>query len=172
MANALYRQLLGQADRLARFDPKRPNQGNLRRAVSTTYYALFHFLVDQATRSIIGSKDDRRAYRDVLARAFTHTNMLDACKKFSSGTLRPAITPAGFVIGRDLRSVARTFADALEQRQRADYDLRVSFRRVEVLSLIADVEEAIRVFRGMRGSIEARFFLSCLLAWGNLKGRA
>ena len=38
--------LLAQAYHLARLDPE--SQANLRRAVSTGYYALFHLLIDEA----------------------------------------------------------------------------------------------------------------------------
>lgn len=50
--------LLRQAERLAKLDPKRPRQANLRRAVSSAYYALFHFLVDQSCRAAIGTQHD------------------------------------------------------------------------------------------------------------------
>jgi hypothetical protein len=41
---SLHADLLEQAGNLARLDPTRPKQVNLRRAVSSAYYALFHLL--------------------------------------------------------------------------------------------------------------------------------
>ncbi|HQZ68834.1 MAG TPA: hypothetical protein PLY87_27290 [Planctomycetaceae bacterium] len=44
--------LLQQAESLARLDQRgAPRQANLRRAVSSTYYALFHFLVDESCKA-------------------------------------------------------------------------------------------------------------------------
>lgn len=61
MAEPLHGQLLSQARRLARLDPTRPRQGNVRRAVSTAYYGLFRFLIDGACRSIVGTAHDHLA---------------------------------------------------------------------------------------------------------------
>ena len=47
---SLHGDLLDQASRLAVQEPRRPRQASLRRAVSAAYYALFHLLVDAATR--------------------------------------------------------------------------------------------------------------------------
>ena len=47
---SLHDDLLGQARQLAAKEPKRPLQASLRRAVSASYYALFHLLVYHAAR--------------------------------------------------------------------------------------------------------------------------
>jgi uncharacterized protein (UPF0332 family) len=44
----VYEDLLKQAVRLATLDIKKPKQANLRRAISSAYYAVFHLLVDEA----------------------------------------------------------------------------------------------------------------------------
>jgi hypothetical protein len=44
----VHEDLLEQAVRLAMLDVRRPKQANLRRAVSSAYYAVFHLLVDEA----------------------------------------------------------------------------------------------------------------------------
>ena len=46
---ALASDLLEQAYHLACREPKRPRQASLRRAVSTSCYALFHLLISEAT---------------------------------------------------------------------------------------------------------------------------
>ena len=50
----MHDELLEQARRLALLDRRRPKQANLRRAVSAAYYSLFHFLVDESCRGILG----------------------------------------------------------------------------------------------------------------------
>ena len=42
---AFHQDLLKQAIQLARNESRKPKQASLRRAVSTAYYALFHFLI-------------------------------------------------------------------------------------------------------------------------------
>jgi len=51
----VHKDLLEQAVRLAKLDAKKPKQANLRRAISSAYYAVFHLLVDEACRVQIGA---------------------------------------------------------------------------------------------------------------------
>ncbi len=65
----LHAELLKQAHFLARKEPKKPTQASLRRSVSASYYALFHLLVDEATRLML-SGNVRGSLRDSLAHDF------------------------------------------------------------------------------------------------------
>ena len=56
----MYKDLLEQALRLAKLDAKKPKQANLRRAISSAYYALFHMLVNEACRVQVGRSTTRR----------------------------------------------------------------------------------------------------------------
>ncbi len=52
--------------------PGRPKQANLRRAVSTAYYALFHLLVHDATASLtLGGADVTKHRRSGSSSAIT-----------------------------------------------------------------------------------------------------
>jgi len=48
---AFAQDLLEQSSHLANREPRRPRQASLRRAVSTAYYALFHLLIQEATKT-------------------------------------------------------------------------------------------------------------------------
>jgi hypothetical protein len=114
----LHEQLLEQARHLATRDRRRPQQGNLRRALSTAYYALFQFLVDRASRFLVGSTGDSDLFRKVLSRAFIHSEMAAACKSFRGGTLPGAIAQrfGSLVVPKELRLLAATFCDAQQLR--------------------------------------------------------
>ncbi len=166
--------LLTQARRLARLDPTRPRQANLRRAVSAAYYAVFHFLVEQACRALMGSQADRGAFRHTLARAFTHANVRDACQSFAGGTLKAGAAkglPSSFTIATAVRRIARTACELQDYRHAADDDLTERFLRADVLSLIRQARTAIRLFRKLPMCAEKRFFLACLWVWKELAGR-
>lgn len=170
----MYRDLLHQAVRLATLDPTRPRQANLRRAVSSAYYALFHLLVDEATRVQIGAQHNQAAFRHVLGRAFAHGVMKEACKSFSGGTLKKGVAkglPAGFVVPIAIRDLATTFVNLQDRRHAADYDLTERFKRSDVLVLIGHVEGRIQAFNTLASSTEKRFFLACLWAWKDLANR-
>lgn len=173
MPQPLHRQLLTQARHLARRDARRPQQGNLRRAVSSSYYALFHFLIHHATRSVVGTAAERRDYRHALARAFDHGEMAAASKSFSGGTLPASVqqhigTPA---IPAELRSIATLFVEAQDLRHRADYNLSEAFFRKSTLALVDRVDDAMRDFDSVRSQPVVRFFLTSLLVWKRIAAR-
>ncbi len=170
----MHTDLLEQAVKLAKLDAKRPRQANLRRAVSSVYYAVFHLLVDEACRVQIGAQHGQAPFRQVLGRAFAHGVMKEACKSFGGGTLKKGVAkglPAGLAIPAEIRVLAETFVDLQERRHLADYDLTERFKRSDVLSLINQVEGRIQAFRNLASSNEKRFFLSCLWAWKELANR-
>jgi hypothetical protein len=170
----LYRDLFLQARDLATRDPGKPRQVNLRRAVSSAYYALFHALVDDACRLMLGGRHSEAPFRHVLGRALAHGTMKQACTAFAGGTLKAAVAkglPAGFSIAIEIRFLARVFTEIQEQRHLADYDRTERFRRSDVLALIDQAETALNTFLDLESSIEKKFFLACLLAWNTLAGR-
>jgi hypothetical protein len=122
---SIHEQLLDQARHLAKKEHKRPQQVSLRRAVSATYYSLFHFLIDEACRILLGTPWKDRALRAVLARAFDHGAMASASKSFQGGTLPDHLRPVlkGSPLPKDLIKVASAFVSLQEQRHWADYDL-------------------------------------------------
>jgi hypothetical protein len=75
--------LLEQSAHLANREPRRPRQASLRRAVSTAYYALFHLLIQEATRNW-----KRVQQRPLLAKAFEHGRMKGACDKNAPISIR------------------------------------------------------------------------------------
>jgi hypothetical protein len=166
--------LLEQAVNLATTDAMKPKQANLRRAISSTYYAVFHLLVDEACRIQFGTQHTEAPFRQVLGRAFVHGVMKDACKSFGGGTLKKGVTkglPTGFTVPNEIRGLADTFVDLQDNRHLADYDLTERFKRSDVLFLIAEVRKQIENFRNLPPSNEKRFFLACLWAWKELEKR-
>ena len=89
----LHSDLLHQARHLATKEPRKPSQASLRRSVSSSYYAVFHRLVDEATRRMI-SGASRDGIRQCLSRAFHHHDMKELCTSLAGGTPRQKIAPA------------------------------------------------------------------------------
>lgn len=100
---ALHLDLFRQARQLATIAPMKPRRANLCRAVSATYYALFHALVDGSCRMILGAGNAEAPYRYMVGRAFVHGVMKQACAAFGGGTLKAAVVkglPTSFSIPR------------------------------------------------------------------------
>lgn len=170
----MHQHLLEQAAQLASADPNRPRQANLRRAVSASYYGLFHFLVDQSCGAALGRAPADAPYRRVLARSFEHSAMKVACQSFGSGTLKEVIQrslPTTYSIDEQTRQIATAFIQLHELRHSADYDLTRSFSRAEVAAAIDLAKTSIQEFEAGDIGQERRFFLACLWAYSKLIGR-
>jgi hypothetical protein len=76
--------LLAQARLLIGLNPGAEKQADLRRAVSSAYYAFFHFFIQEATEQFVGTTPATATARLVLSRAFKHGTMSQACRCFSS----------------------------------------------------------------------------------------
>jgi uncharacterized protein (UPF0332 family) len=162
--------LLKQAQYLATVDARKPKQANLRRAVSSAYYAMFHYLIDAACRTQLGGEHARIAYRHVLGRAFAQ----EACRSFGGGTLKSTVSkglPSTYRIELPIQDVASAFVELQQLRHAADYDLTERFTRSDVLSLLEEIAGVMSAFRTLRSDVGKSFFLSCLWAWKELANR-
>src|SRR5437016_2101551 len=126
--------LLAQAGVLARREPRRPKEASLRRSISASYYALFHYLIDECTRMIVGTAHNRVGLRQFAARAFIHGKMKAVCEEFAKSTpknelLKPFWNTLNVSNNLEVRTIAENFIDLQEQRHAADYDLSRRFTR-------------------------------------------
>jgi hypothetical protein len=118
------RELLDSALVLYRTNPE--TQATMRRAISTAYYALFHFLIEDACAN--WTRPEQRAR---LARMFEHRRMAEASRSRVKD-YKNAVGSAEFL----LFSVASAFSQLQELRHYADYDLSYTLAT-------SDVENAI-----------------------------
>ena len=75
--------LLKQATALATLDPNRPNQANVRRSISSAYYAAFHLLIDAAARQFV--RGSHGVDREAVRRAIAHDDMIRCVSPRSAG---------------------------------------------------------------------------------------
>jgi uncharacterized protein (UPF0332 family) len=130
--------LLATARRLARANPKKPRQADLRRAVSTAYYALFHALAQTFADLFVGTgaAGSDGAWTQTY-RALEHGFAKNACAQ-----------AVGLSFPVDIVNVADQFVLLQEERHSADYDPDVRYTRAQTLQLIQDAESAILALRG------------------------
>ena len=126
--------LIETARGLTELSPRRPSQANLRRAVSTAYYAMFHCLAGCVANALIGRARDsawHQAYR-----ALEHGKARNACENQRAIAAFP---PA-------VRRFATIFAAMQKVRQQADYALDGKYEKEDVRAAIDIAEGAIVVF--------------------------
>lgn len=167
---SLHSDLRHQARHLATREPKRPRQASLRRAISTSYYSLFHLLVRDASRFMVAG-NNRDQLRQCLGRAFAHHTMKVLAKRFASGNCPPKLSPAlkGQPIPTELKEVAQTFVDLQQARHEADYDTARRFTRAEAVDLVDQCDQAFSNWQAVRGTTSAEVFMVGLLAHDSMK---
>jgi len=147
---SLPQDLIAQATHLANLDKNKPRQANLRRAISTAYYALFHFLITESLEVVATGSDQRVKHQ--LRRAFAHKDMKGVCKEYAVATGHP---PAQInknlnklfdtALQPQIKNIAKVFCELQEARHSADYDLNDKFHRTHVKTLITRVADAMNV---------------------------
>lgn len=156
-ARLLLRRRSGQRGRLP--------GARVRRSISTSYYALFHFLLEEASARVAGTGNDLRVRRRVLARTITHKGLKTTLDKvrgarindsvltfFHSAVAASPSTPPSFA-----QNLARVFIDAQTKRESADYDLNESLSETDARVLRLRVRRAIRLWREANTSTDRDF---------------
>ena len=125
------RDLIKTARGMAVLDPQQPTQADLRRAISTAYYALFHCLALSGADLLIGAERDS-AWHQVY-RALEHGKTVRIC----DDDQRMAEFP------ESIREFAAAFVFLQRERQQADYAIEVWYNKTHVLENIDRAEKAI-----------------------------
>ena len=141
------------ARKLASASQRRPRQADLRRAISTSYYALFHALAKDAADLLVGVGTARvhKAWVHTY-RALEHGFAKNACKEAKN---------LGFTAGIGVCDDA--FIALQEARHKADYDPEARFTRAEALDWLARAEAAITALRVAPRTDRRAFAIQLLL---------
>lgn len=122
--------LLKTALVLALLDKGRPRQSNLKRALSTIYYAMFHALCQNCADSLVGKTGANRSQR-AWQQAYRSINHGYAKKQCRRNEL--SLFPVG------IRNFATKFVILQDKRHQADYD---PFFRLTRNNVRIDIETA------------------------------
>ncbi|MEX0808592.1 MAG: hypothetical protein WD044_07675 [Dongiaceae bacterium] len=101
-----------------------PRQADLRRAISTAYYALFHAILTEAADDFVGRTQRHIPRYTLLYRSIDHKTLRSICEDVSKPTM-PAkyasFQPAGG-FSLEIKAFATALFDLQEKRHTADYD--------------------------------------------------
>lgn len=164
MSKNIALHLVEQAQHLAQSGGAgRPRQADLRRAISSAYYALFHLLCQEAARMYAVSD----LFIQPLARSLDHGELKAVCQEFKSGRLPDYLRSGIASIPPELKNIANAFSSLQEFRHEADYDLSQAastrITRTFVRSQIIEAHNAIAAWERIKSSDEAKIFLTALL---------
>ena len=151
--------LIATARDLAATGRGRPRQSNLCRAVSTTYYAMFHCLALCCADTLVGAAGTNRsepAWRQAY-RALEHGVARQRCRH------RPIMQR----FPSEVRQFADKFVDMQQKRHQADYDPEADFAKLIVARDIDETDQAIRSFQGVPVKDRRAFAVYVLLSVRN-----
>src|SRR5262245_25845824 len=148
-------------------------EADLRRGVSTAYYALFHLLIQETMTSVVIDP----SFRPKVARALQHGSMRSVCDKYNPANPNAhgqyiAREGHGFpeqVITPELRDVAATFIALYAAREKADYDVAGTIQFTEALALVQQAETAFQAWLTAQADPSGITFLQELLCRSIIK---
>jgi uncharacterized protein (UPF0332 family) len=134
---SLASDLLTTAGQLAQLHQRRPRQADLRRAVSTAYYALFHGLAETAADRLVGATPPARRSL-AWSRVLNHTSAKKAWVRAEQ-----------FSDSADLLLFTSTFPELQDLRHQADYDPNVRFQHNFVVTRIDEASQALAALQSV-----------------------
>ena len=157
--------LLDQAERLLSSSrPGPPRQADLRRSVSSAYYALFHFVLRALADEFVGASRRRSARYALLYRSVEHRALrelcLEATKQRPSSRYAPYVPEHGF--GAHLLAFSATAVELQGRRLAADYSPLASFSAKDAKLAVGAARDAIQRF-GTADEEQRRMYLTLLL---------
>ncbi len=153
-------------------------EADLRRGISTAYYALFHLLMKEAMTSFVTDP----SFRSRVARALQHGPMKSVCEKYNPARPNGAgqfVTQQshGFpaqIIAPDVRQIAAAFIALHEAREQADYeqadyDDGATIQHTEALAAVQQAETAFQAWLTAQADSSSVAFLQELLCRSIIK---
>lgn len=132
-------------------------QAELRRAVSTAYYALFHLLVSETTLN--WSRDNSR---NALGRMFDHGLMKRVSSRIADVKRTPFADEDPIIVS-GLRFLAEIFVELQDERHVADYDNGTIWTVLDAIVPIATAKSAFIAWDGIKHTDIAQEYLVSLL---------
>jgi hypothetical protein len=126
-----------------------PPDAQLRRAVSTAYYAVFHTALTTAAGRFMGTGATMSAGYALLYRGFNHGQMRRLCEDVDKSTLSPRLQQqlGRLAVHPQLRIFATNFVGLQQLRHMADYDPHVQLFHADAVDAVSAAEQAIEALR-------------------------
>ncbi|MBX9645122.1 MAG: hypothetical protein K2W91_13620 [Novosphingobium sp.] len=163
-AKHLIRRKVGQKGKIP--------SARIRRSVSTTYYALFHFLLDETGRLVVGATNDVKTRRRLLSRTISHKSVKTALDRVKGNIVDQVFAEFFSYKGavgvppspRFARNMAKAFSDAQAKRHDADYNLQATLSAHDANLLQRRVRRTIQEWRAAKSLADRDFKKAICLA--------
>jgi len=136
-----------------------PRQVDVRRAMSSAYYAVFHALLTAAADEFVGKTKHGTAEYTLIYRSISHAWLRTLCDglKGAQPTKRFAQYAPTSGFGPNLQALSLAVIDLQEKRHSADYDPSIRVKTADALLAIRTGRTAIARFRRAPATKRKRF---------------
>lgn len=124
-------------------------QADLKRAISNTYYAVFHEILTGAADDFVGGTKRHTPRYKLVYRSVNHTSLRKLCEDVIKPNLAAKYSDYLPItgVGPDINAVATALVDLQEKRHSADYDPLFTVRMSDALLAIATARSALVRFK-------------------------
>jgi len=135
-------------------------EADLRRGVSTAYYALFHLLIHEAMARIVADP----TLRSRVSRSLEHGKMKQVCQEYSGATVSAGVLTVrpGFAIAPQLQDIGTAFVDLQQARHDADYDTATPLAHADADLKVMTAENAFLDWTACQADPSSGVFLTDL----------
>lgn len=146
----------------------RPRTIDLRRSVSSSYYAVFHRLTTDCTVEVFGPDPSREGQRRDATRWLHHGDVrgLTECVL---GKRNPELSRVLGQVSAGVRQVSQTFGDLQDARHAADYDHDYEVDKRAALIHLILAQRAVAIARRMTDSGDPSYVLFLRLMIGAVR---
>jgi hypothetical protein len=157
--------LFEQAEKLTLPPPAGPpRQVDLRRAISSAYYGLFHAILTAAADEYVGVTKRSTAHYSLLYRSVSHGTLKSLCLEVKRPNLTPKYVPYAPNGGFDanIKTFATAVVELQEKRHGADYDPLIRVKTADAQLIITIARSALDRF-ATASAVQRKAFLTLLL---------
>lgn len=157
--------LFEQAEKLIAPPPNGPpRQVDLRRAISSAYYGLFHFALMSVADEFVGITQRASRRYALVYRSIDHRTLKNLCSEARRPTPSPRYAPYIPANGFDgnIQAFAAAVVGLQEKRHLADYNPQTRFRTIDAEFAIGTAQDAVRHFKRVNAE-QRKSFLTLLL---------
>lgn len=126
-----------------------PRQADLRRAISSAYYGVFHAVLTEAADSFVGRTQRHTPRYELVYRSINHRSLRSICEDVVKTKLPAKFSKyepkGGF--GPDLIALATAVIELQEKRHLADYDPLFSVKRSDAVLAVKTGRTALVRFK-------------------------
>ena len=136
-----------------------PRQDDLRRAISSAYYGIFHATLIAAADHFVGATKRTTAEYALVYRSINHRSLRSLSLQVIQPTLPAIFAPYGprNALGPDIRAFAAAIVELQEKRHSADYDPRIHVRSSDALLTVSIARSATARFKKASARRRAAF---------------